>query len=159
MNHVALFIRHSHPVEASAAACSLAPAWAWAGSTSRAQSGWSEQGRIGSDPADQAFGSRNAPAQAPRVAFRDSNVIVGSDLCTATRLDWLPGSCGQPEQIAFYADLFKKVMATDDWKQFMEQGAFNHTFLSGEQHAKWVDAADKLHYGLMKEAGFLAPGR
>ena len=65
----------------------------------------------------------------------------------------------KPEHIAFYVDLFKKVMATDDWKQFMEQGAFNQTFMTGEQFTNWVEANDKLHYELMKEAGFLAAGK
>jgi putative tricarboxylic transport membrane protein len=65
----------------------------------------------------------------------------------------------KPEQTAFYVDLFKKVMATEDWKQFMQQGAFNQTFMSGDQYAKWVAAADKQHHDLMKEAGFLAPGK
>ena len=50
-------------------------------------------------------------------------------------------------------------MATDDWKTFMEQGAFNQTFMSGDQFATWVAANDKLHYDLMKEAGFLAAGK
>src|SRR6185369_7294736 len=59
-------------------------------------------------------------------------------------------------QVAFYVDLFKKVMATDDWKKFMEDGAFNQTFMSGGEFRKWVEAADKLHHDLMKEAGFLA---
>lgn len=63
------------------------------------------------------------------------------------------------EQVNFYVDLFKKVRETPDWKEFMERGAFNQTFMSGEQYAKWVEAADKLHYDLMKEAGFLAPGK
>jgi putative tricarboxylic transport membrane protein len=65
----------------------------------------------------------------------------------------------KPEQIAFYVDLFKKVMATDDWKGFMEQGAFNQTFMAGADFAKWVADADKAHYDLMKEAGFLAAGK
>jgi len=65
----------------------------------------------------------------------------------------------KPEQVAFYVDLFKKVMATDDWKQLMEQGAFNRTFMAGDQFRSWVAAADKLHYDLMKEGGFLAPGK
>jgi tripartite-type tricarboxylate transporter receptor subunit TctC len=65
----------------------------------------------------------------------------------------------KPEHVAFYVDLFKKVMATADWKSFMEQGAFNQTFMSGDQYAAWVAAADKLHHDLMKEAGFLAPGK
>ncbi len=65
----------------------------------------------------------------------------------------------KPEHVAFYVDLFKKVRETADWKGFMEQGAFNQTFMSGEDYRKWVEAADKLHHELMKEAGFLAPGK
>jgi len=61
-----------------------------------------------------------------------------------------------PEQVAFYVDLFKKVMATDDWKRFMEDGAFNQTFMSGDEFKTWVASADKQHFDLMKEAGFLA---
>jgi putative tricarboxylic transport membrane protein len=63
------------------------------------------------------------------------------------------------EHVAYYVDLFKKVMATDDWKNFMEQGAFNQTFMTGTQFKQWVENNDKLHYDLMKEAGFLAPGK
>ena len=65
----------------------------------------------------------------------------------------------KPEHIAYYVDLFKKVMATDDWKSFMEQGAFNQTFMTGDAFTKWVEANEKLHYGLMKDAGFLAAGK
>ena len=39
----------------------------------------------------------------------------------------------KPEHVAFYVDLFKKVMATDDWKKFMEDGAFNQTFMIGRR--------------------------
>jgi putative tricarboxylic transport membrane protein len=63
------------------------------------------------------------------------------------------------DQVDFYIDLFKKVMATDDWKRFMEEGAFNQTFMTGNQFKSWVEANDKLHYDLMKEAGFLAAGK
>jgi putative tricarboxylic transport membrane protein len=64
-----------------------------------------------------------------------------------------------PQQVAFYVDLFKKVMATEDWKKFMEEGAFNQTFMSGDEFKKWIEDNDKLHHDLMKEAGFLAPGK
>ncbi len=63
-----------------------------------------------------------------------------------------------PQQTAYYVDLFKKVMATDDWKRFMEDGAFNQTFMSGDEFRTWVEANEKTHYELMKAAGFLAPG-
>jgi putative tricarboxylic transport membrane protein len=63
------------------------------------------------------------------------------------------------EHVAYYVDLFKRVMATDDWKRFMEDGAFNQTFMTGDEFKAWVEANDKLHYGLMKDAGFLAVGK
>jgi putative tricarboxylic transport membrane protein len=62
----------------------------------------------------------------------------------------------KPDEVAFYVDLFKKVRATADWKDFMEKGAFNDTFMSGADFKAWVEKADKQHYDLMKEAGFLA---
>jgi putative tricarboxylic transport membrane protein len=62
----------------------------------------------------------------------------------------------KPAEVAFYVDLFQKVRATPDWKDFLEKGAFNDTFLSGEEYAKWVGQADALHHDLMKSAGFLA---
>jgi len=61
-----------------------------------------------------------------------------------------------PDQVAFYVDLFKKVRETPEWKEFMEKGAFNQTFMAGAEYAKWVEAAEKTHQDLMKEAGFLA---
>ncbi len=61
-----------------------------------------------------------------------------------------------PDQLAYYVDLFKKVRATEDWKDFMEKGAFNQTFLTGADYAKWLTSAETLHRDLMKEAGFLA---
>jgi tripartite-type tricarboxylate transporter receptor subunit TctC len=60
------------------------------------------------------------------------------------------------EQVDFYVDLFKKVRETPDWKKFMEDGAFNTTFMAGPEYAKWVEAAENRHKDLMREAGFLA---
>jgi putative tricarboxylic transport membrane protein len=60
------------------------------------------------------------------------------------------------EQTAFYVNLFTKLRETAEWKKFMEDGAFNPTFMSGDDYAKWVEAAEKAHHELMKEAGFLA---
>jgi len=61
-----------------------------------------------------------------------------------------------PEQVAFYVDLMKKVRDTPEWKKFMEDGAFNQTFMSGKEFAAWVEKNETLHRDLMKEAGFLA---
>ena len=62
----------------------------------------------------------------------------------------------KPEEVAYYVDLFKKVRGTPEWKKLMDDGAFNQSFMTGDQYAKWVAEAEKLHEGLMKEAGFLA---
>ena len=63
------------------------------------------------------------------------------------------------EQVAYYVNLFKKVRETPDWKEFMEKGAFNDTFMAGDDYAKWVADAEKRHHELMKSAGFLAAGK
>jgi tripartite-type tricarboxylate transporter receptor subunit TctC len=60
------------------------------------------------------------------------------------------------EQVDFYVDLFKKVRATPDWKAFTEQAAFNQSFMSGPEYAKWVEQAETMHKGLMEKAGFMA---
>jgi tripartite-type tricarboxylate transporter receptor subunit TctC len=61
-----------------------------------------------------------------------------------------------PEQVAYYVDLMKKVRATPEWAQLMKDGAFNQTALSGPDFLKWVENAEKVHEGLMKDAGFIA---
>ena len=61
-----------------------------------------------------------------------------------------------PDQVAFYVDLFKKVKELPEWKDFMEKGAFNQTFMSGAEFADWVAKAEAQHVILMKNAGFLA---
>lgn len=60
------------------------------------------------------------------------------------------------DQLAFYQDLLKKVMATPDWKEYMEKGAFNQTTMMGEDFNKWLAGAENTHRTLMKEAGFMA---
>jgi tripartite-type tricarboxylate transporter receptor subunit TctC len=60
------------------------------------------------------------------------------------------------EQVDFYIDLFKKVRETPEWKKFMEDGAFNTTFMSGAEYVKWLEKAENTHRELMREAGFLA---
>ena len=60
------------------------------------------------------------------------------------------------DQVAFYVDLLKKVRETPEWKQLMHDGAFNQTFMSGADYAKWVEKEEARHRDLMKEAGFLA---
>jgi putative tricarboxylic transport membrane protein len=63
------------------------------------------------------------------------------------------------DQVDFFVDLLDKVVKTPDWGQFMEQGAFNRTVMTGSEYRSWLEAADKQHIDLMKEAGFLAQAR
>ncbi|MGJ4995017.1 Bug family tripartite tricarboxylate transporter substrate binding protein [Bradyrhizobium sp. HKCCYLS3077] len=60
------------------------------------------------------------------------------------------------DQVEYYVELFKKVRETPDWQEFMKTGAFNTTFMTGADYAKWVETEEKRHETLMKDAGFLA---
>ena len=60
------------------------------------------------------------------------------------------------EAVDYYVELFKKVRATPEWAQLMKDGAFNPSFMTGADYAKWVENEEKRHRDLMKEAGFLA---
>ena len=64
-----------------------------------------------------------------------------------------------PEQRAFYVDLLTKIAATPDWKEYMEKGAFNPTFMTGDAFTKWLTDAEATHRTLMSEAGFLASNK
>ncbi|MCU0941317.1 MAG: tripartite tricarboxylate transporter substrate-binding protein [Hydrogenophaga sp.] len=61
-----------------------------------------------------------------------------------------------PQQVAFYTDLFKKVRALPEWKEFMDKGAFNTTALSGAEFVDWLGKNEQMHRVLMREAGFMA---
>jgi tripartite-type tricarboxylate transporter receptor subunit TctC len=71
---------------------------------------------------------------------------------------FMPGGVTK-EQVDYYVDLLEKVRQTPEWKKFLEEGAFNNTALTGKAYVDWVEKNEKLHYDLMKEAGFLAAGK
>ena len=60
------------------------------------------------------------------------------------------------DQVKFYVDLFRKVRETPEWKELMAQGAFNQTFMTGDEFKTWVEKEHQRHYELRKAAGFLA---
>jgi putative tricarboxylic transport membrane protein len=60
------------------------------------------------------------------------------------------------DQINYYVDLLKKVRDTAEWKALIDEGAFNTTFLTGDEFASWGDKEEQRHRLLMKEAGFIA---
>jgi putative tricarboxylic transport membrane protein len=60
------------------------------------------------------------------------------------------------EAVDFYVELFRKVRETPEWKEYMERGAYNTTFMSGKEFVDWLTKAEQEHVTLMREAGFLA---
>ncbi len=61
-----------------------------------------------------------------------------------------------PEQVKFYNNLFDRVRALPEWKEFMDKGAFNQTSMSGPTFFEWLGKNEQMHRVLMREAGFLA---
>ena len=62
----------------------------------------------------------------------------------------------KPEQVAYYVELFRKLRALPEWKDFMDKGAFNQTALTGKEFFDWLGRNEQMHRVLMKEAGFIA---
>lgn len=60
------------------------------------------------------------------------------------------------EQSAFYQELFNKLRALPEWKDFMAKGAFRQTALQGAEFIDWLGKNEQQHRVLMKEAGFMA---
>jgi len=60
------------------------------------------------------------------------------------------------EQKNFYVDLLKKVRETPEWKKLMSDGAFNQSFMTGDEYKAWLAKAETTHRALMEKAGFLA---
>jgi tripartite-type tricarboxylate transporter receptor subunit TctC len=60
------------------------------------------------------------------------------------------------EQQAYYVNLLRKIRETPEWKDYMEKGAFNQTFMAGPEFVKWLAGAELMHKTLMQEAGFIA---
>jgi putative tricarboxylic transport membrane protein len=71
---------------------------------------------------------------------------------------FMPGGV-TPDMVKYYVDVLDKVRETDDWKKFLQDGAFNTSHMTGKEYADWVAKNEELHHSLMKEAGFLAPGK
>jgi putative tricarboxylic transport membrane protein len=54
-----------------------------------------------------------------------------------------PGAA--PDQVAYYIDVLKKVRETPEWKALMNEGAFNQTFMTGPDFAKWLSGEESRH--------------
>jgi putative tricarboxylic transport membrane protein len=71
------------------------------------------------------------------------------------RAMFLPGKV-TAEQQAFYVDLFKKVVQTAEYKDYMEKQALKPIFLTGPDMLKFLEEDDKVNTELMTKAGFVA---
>jgi len=71
------------------------------------------------------------------------------------RVFMLPGNVPADVQ-KFYADLMQKVVATPEWKQYLEKNAIKSKFMSGETLKQYLAKDEQSHREIMKEAGFLA---
>lgn len=57
--------------------------------------------------------------------------------------------------VDYYLGVLEKVRDTPEWKAYMEKGAFNQSFMHGEEFHKWLANAAAYHHDLMDKAGFL----
>ncbi len=61
------------------------------------------------------------------------------------------------EQVDYYVNVLKRVRQTPEWKEFVDRGAYNEEFLTGERFVKFLEEDEKRHRDIMQKAGFLAP--
>jgi tripartite-type tricarboxylate transporter receptor subunit TctC len=74
---------------------------------------------------------------------------------TMLRGIFMPAGVEQ-EAVDYYVDLFSKVRETPEWKEFMTKGAFNQTFMTGDEFKGWLTKAAGVHKDLMTKAGFIS---
>jgi len=58
------------------------------------------------------------------------------------------------DQVAFYADMLKKVVATPEWKDYVAKQALKENYLTGQDFVKFLEKDEAFHTKLMNEAGF-----
>jgi putative tricarboxylic transport membrane protein len=68
---------------------------------------------------------------------------------------FMPGGVGK-DVVDYYVGLFRKVRETAEWKDLMKNGAFNQSFMTGDQYVKWVATEEKRHEELVKAAGWMS---
>lgn len=60
-----------------------------------------------------------------------------------------------PDAVAFYIDVFRKLMDTPDMAEFIELGAFTKAFLTGPAFVQWLNQKDAEVKALMEKGGLL----
>jgi tripartite-type tricarboxylate transporter receptor subunit TctC len=61
------------------------------------------------------------------------------------------------EAVAFYQDVFRKLMDTPEMADFIARGAFTKAFLTGPAYVQWLEGKDKSVIDLMVKGGLAAP--
>lgn len=69
----------------------------------------------------------------------------------------LPGNVPADVQ-KFYVDLMQKVVATPEWKEYVQKNALNANFMVGDKLRDYLGRDEQSHREIMKEAGFLVNG-
>jgi len=62
-----------------------------------------------------------------------------------------------PEAVAFYRDLFQKLLDTPEMADFIARGAFTKAWLTGPAFVQWLEQKDATVRDLMKKGGLSAP--
>jgi len=68
---------------------------------------------------------------------------------------FMPGDVTKDQQ-AYYVDLLKKVVATPEWKDYLQRNALLPDVKTGKEYTDFLTADENKHKTLMSEAGFLA---
>lgn len=71
------------------------------------------------------------------------------------RAMFVPGKVA-PEVQQYYVDLFKKIVQTPEYKEYMEKQALKPVFITGKDMIKFLEEDEALNKSLMTEAGFVA---
>ncbi len=58
------------------------------------------------------------------------------------------------DQVTFYAELLKKVIAMPEWKEYVAKQALKENYLTGQDFVKFLEKDEAFHTKLMNEAGF-----
>ena len=61
-----------------------------------------------------------------------------------------------PEQAKYYVDVMQKVVATPEWKEYLEKNALKPEFVSGAPFVEFLGKDEARHAEIMKTAGFMA---
>jgi tripartite-type tricarboxylate transporter receptor subunit TctC len=61
-----------------------------------------------------------------------------------------------PEQAQFYAGVMQKVVATPEWKEYLEKNALKPEYMTGQAFVDFLAKDEARHRDIMKKAGFLS---